>query len=474
MQLEPTRESNVAVAPVSHGQSLAFADSPPEPAPVSEAQLAHGHVPVHFLPRTRRSVAIFATAVVLGLITIFAFMQFLHYRAAQALENDVDREGAAAPRVDAVRVRRASGEKLFTLPGEARSFHETTIFARTSGYVQKWWVDIGDSVTKSDILATIETPELDDQLRQAQAKLGQLRAQANIADTAVSFAKLSYDRWAAGGNDGVVSAQERDQKKSELDASLAKLEAAKSEVKLGEAQVQQLQTLEKFKEVRAPFDGVITQRHVDIGDLVTAGSTTNTSPLFTVSQSNLMRVYVDVPQTALPDIHVNMSAYAKSRELGNRRFNGTVDRWASSLDPHSRTMRVEVVVANGIKMYPCDYFFHPASMLHPGMYLQVTFQTNRADPPLRIPPAALAFGPQGPRVAVVDGQRRIHFRRVVIDRDMGDAVEVASGVKEGETVALNVGSQVEEGERVDAHLIDDKAAEASTPARAAPAGRGKE
>ena len=150
----------------------------------------------------------------------------------------------------------------------------------------------------------------------------------------------------------------------------------------------QLETLEGFKDVRAPFDGTITQRHIDIGDLVTAGSTTNTSPLFAVSQSNLMRVFVDVPQAALPSIHVNMAAYAKARELGDHKFRGTVDRMASSLDLHSRTMRVEVLVPNGISLYPADFFFHPPSLLHPGMYLQVTFQTNRTDPPLRIPPAA--------------------------------------------------------------------------------------
>ena len=464
MDMKPTQDSAVAVAPVP-GRGAAGAGNPP-PLP-QHADPGHTHVPVHYRPKTRYSVAIFAAAVAAGLVVVFLLVQVWHHRQTEALENDVRREGAAPLPVDAVRVSRASADRLFSLPGDARSYHETTIFARTSGYVRKWWVDIGDTVTESQILATIETPELDDQLRQAKARVGQLQAQANVAATAASFAKISYDRWAAGGNDGVVSAQERDQKKSELDTSLAKLEAARSEVKLGEAQVAQLQTLEAFKEVRAPFNGVITQRHVDIGDLVTAGSTTNTSPMFNLSQADLIRVFVDVPQTALPNIHVNMEAYAKARELGDLKFRGTVDRWASSLDLHSRTMRVEVLVPNGIRQCPADFFFHPPSLLHPGMYLQVTFQTNRTDPPLRIPPAALAFGPHGAQVAVVGTDRRVHFRPIVIDRDMGDAIEVESGLSDGEVVALNVGSQVVEGEQVDSHLIDETPrAERGSPVKA--------
>ncbi|HZK80631.1 MAG TPA: efflux RND transporter periplasmic adaptor subunit, partial [Humisphaera sp.] len=333
-------------------------------------------------------------------------------------------------------------ETILTLPGDARSFYETTIFGRTNGYVSKWFVDIGDHVKENQVLATIETPELDDQLHETKANFAQLQAQSNVAATNAHFAKISDDRWEAAAPEGAVSQQERDEKKAELDSALAKLEAAKSAVNLAKAQVQRLETLEKFKQVVAPFDGVITQRFLDIGSLVTAGSTTNTTPLYTISQSNQIRVFVDVPQPAVPDIRVGMHAKATARELPGQEFVGIVDRTAASIDPKSRTLKVEVLVPNA----KLD--------LLPGMYVQVTFATSRSNPPLRIPAAALIFGSEGPEVAVVADDKRITFRPIKIARDMGDAVEVASGVSENEMVALNVGSQVVSGEQVDPHPIE--------------------
>jgi len=426
--------------------------------PVHAHDPGHTHVPVNYQPRTRVGVVVFAIAVAIGLLIVFYVVQHSHHTEEASLKDDVRDAGQTALPVDAIHARRGSPEKLVTLPGDAQAFYETTIFARTNGYVHKWFADIGDKVTEGQTLATIETPELDDELNQALAKVGQLTAEANVAATAASFAKISYDRWSAAAPDGVVSAQERDQKKSELDTCLAKVQSAQSAVKLGQAQLQQLQTLEKFKNVVAPFAGVITQRHIDLGALVTAGSTSNTSPLYTISQANQIRVFVDVPQPMVPDIHVNMEAFAETRELPGHKFMGIVDRTASSLDMHSRTLRVEVLVPN------------PDLTLLPGMYVQVTFQTNRANPPVRIPPAALAFGPHGAQVAVVDEEGHVNFRPITIGRDLGDAIEVGSGLKEGEAVALNVGSQVSEGERVTAHFIDGAAhSEAPSSVRTAAA-----
>jgi RND family efflux transporter MFP subunit len=225
-------------------------------------------------------------------------------------------------------VQYAAADNLIELPGEARSFYETVIFARTSGYLSKWLVDIGDSVKEGQVLATIDNPELDDQLVAAKAKVEELKAQVNVAQSNVNFAKLSYDRWFGAAPEGAVSEQERDQKKSELDSSLAKLEAAKAQVASGQAEVQRLNTLEKFKTVVAPYDGTITQRHVDVGALVTAGSTNNTSSLFTISQSGQIRVIVDVPQPAVADIKVGMPVSVRVAEYPGRTFTGKVDRRA--------------------------------------------------------------------------------------------------------------------------------------------------
>jgi RND family efflux transporter MFP subunit len=416
------------------------------------------HVPIHYSARTTISVTVFAVLIAIGLSVVFFLEHRSRLNAAAALQLRTTLAGDRAISVDVVRVQRAASNGVLNLPGDARSFYETTIFGRTNGYVSKWFVDIGDHVKANQVLATIETPELDDQLNESKANLAQLNAQANVAATTAQYAKVTFDRWEAAAPEGAVSQQERDGKKADLDSAVAKVDAAKSEVNLGHAQVQRLETLEKFKAVIAPFDGVITQRYLDIGSLVTAGSTTNTTPLYTISQYDRIRVFVEVPQPAVEDIHVGMQAGVTTQQLPGQSFDGTVDRTASSIDPRSRTLKVEVLVPN------------PKLILIPGMYVQVNFQTSHAQTPLRIPAAALAFGPEGPQVAVVGNDKRLRFRPVTIARDMGDFVEIASGISEGDMVALNVGSQVNEGEEVEVNTIELAPTVApSRPALPAPA-----
>jgi RND family efflux transporter MFP subunit len=417
---------------------------------------SHSHVPVNYSRGTGRSVIIFAAIVVVGLLIAFLVVHHSRGTTSADLQAQATLDAEQAVPIDVVRVEHASADALLTLPGDARAFYETTIFGRTNGYVSKWFVDIGDRVKENQVLATIETPELDDQLHETKANFAQLQAQANVAATNAKFAKVSFDRWEAAAPEGAVSQQERDEKKAELDSAVAKLEAAKSAVNLGQAQVQRLQTLEKFKQVVAPFDGVITQRFLDIGSLVTAGSTTNTTPLYTISQSNQIRIFVDVPQPAVQDIHVGMRARATVRELPGQIFGGIVDRTASAIDPRSRTLKVEVLAPN------------PNLTLLPGMYVQVSFETSRTDTPLRIPAAALIFGPDGPEVAVVGEDQKLTFRPVTIGKDTGDAVEISSGLSENELVGLNVGSQVISGEQVAAHLVE--IAPRQTPSKIAPHG----
>lgn len=466
MHVESTDESIATVSPMPQGERPAPTDLPAAPHAVV---VDHAHVPVLYQPRTRKGVTIFAAGVAVVLLAIFLIVHYSNRANEAKLEDNVRREAAAAVLVDAVQVHRGDPQKLFTLPGDARAFYETVIFARISGYVREWLVDIGDQVKKGETLATIETPELDAQLAAARAKLSSAQSEVKVNESYVALAKSTYDRW-WNSPKGVVSDQEREEKKAQYDSGKSKLAAALQQVNTNQEEVNSLLALTKFKEVSAPYDGVITARHTDIGDLVTAGSTTNTSPLFTISQSNLIRVFVDVPQQALPNIFVGMHAYATAQELGARKFHGFVDRMASSLDLHTRTMRVEVLVPNGIRICPADFFFHPPSPLHPGMYLQLTFVTDPTDPPLCIPAAALAFSPRGPQVAVIDGEGRVRFRPITIARDLGDLVEVESGLKEGETVALNIGSQVVEGQNVDAHLIDLSTAPVRVARSAGPSG----
>ena len=412
------------------------------------------HVPIKYSKRTNGVVALFALVVAAGLGVAYVTGSHSRTKVAAELKEAADHDADQAPPVNVMRVRRAPADNLITLPGEARAFYETTLFARTNGYVNKWLVDIGDSVEQGQPLATIDTPELDDQVAAARSKVEGLKADVKVAQSNADFAKVSYERWAAAAPDGVVSAQERDQKKAELDASLAKLEAAKAQVTIAQGDVQRLQTLTNFKTVVAPFKGTITQRHVDVGALVTAGSTSNTSSLFTISQSDQIRVFVNVPQAAVADIKVGMPVTAAVREYPGRTFTGKVGRTAESIDPAARTLKVEVLIPN------------PDHAILPGMFTWVTFKGSRSNPPIEIPAAALCMRPDGPKVAIVDKDDHVTFKPIAIDRDLGEYIEVASGLEGNETVALNIGNDVTDGTRVETRLVEDTKPAAPKPANA--------
>ncbi len=364
---------------------------------------------------------------------------------ADASRSDAD----APPTVAVVAARRAVDGRFLSLPGEVRAFNETTLYARTSGYVQRWLVDIGDPVKAGQVMATIETPELDDQIVAAQAQVDQAKANATLAETSVVFAKLTFDRWQEAAPEGVVSAQERDQKKAEYDNAVAKAASAKAQIELARADLKHLQTLASFKNVVAPFDGAVTRRDIDIGDLVTAGSTTSTTPLFSIARSDKLRIFVDLPQAATREVPVGSVATILASEFPTRTFTGTVDRASTALDRASRTMRVELLVDNA------HYD------LKPGDYVQVRFSTRRATPPIEIPSAALTFRNGGPTVAVVTELSTLSFRPVTILQDLGDRIELDSGLEPGDRVALNVSADSVEGQRVTAHV--DAPTTASVP-----------
>jgi RND family efflux transporter MFP subunit len=410
------------------------------PMPHSEPGLAH-HVPINYSSRTGRRAVVAAAAIAAGFLLLFLLRHTSNAREQLALTRDLQDTAAQAIAVDVVHVQHIAGQTHLTLPGEARPFANSTVFARTSGYLKKYLVDIGDRVKEGQLLATIETPELDEQIAAANARIRELNAEVHMAQTAAAFAKISYQRWDKSSEDGSVSVQERDQKGSELEAAVAKVEASQASVNTAEAELRRLLTLDKFKQVTAPYDGTITDRRVDIGDLVTAGSTNNTTSLFTIAQSEQMRVFVDVPQSAAADIAVGGSAVVS---FAGQQFPGRVDRTAETINLVSRTLRVEVLVDN------------PKHILLPGTYLQVIFAFSRARPALAVPSSALVWRASGPQVAIVGGDDRVTFQDVRITRDSGDIVEV-DGLTGSERVILNLGSQAASGEKVVAHEVDQPA-----------------
>lgn len=420
------------------GQAAAEAPAKHNHAP-NHSPAPHAHVPARPRSGTGMQVGAAAVGFAVALAAVFAYGQWTRHHAETNLAAEARESAATPPEVEVASVKRADARSVLSLPGEARPLNETTLYARTSGYLDKWLVDIGDRVKQGQTLAIIDTPELDDQLNAARAKLAQAKSESNLAESAAAFAKVTYDRWQSAAPEGVVSEQERDEKKAQLDNNLAKVEAAKSEISVAEAEVHRLDTLINFKQVVAPFDGTITQRHIDIGDLVTAGSTTNTTPLFSIARFDQMRVFVNVPQGAIPEIKPGMKAVAHAQEYPDQAFVGTVDRTSEAVDRSSRTMRVEVIVPNRNQA------------LKPGSYVEVSFQTDRSSPPIEIPAGALTFRPGGPEVAVVGPNNAVKFHPVTIARDEGDRIEIASGLEDGDRVALNVGSDLTDGTVVQPH-----------------------
>jgi RND family efflux transporter MFP subunit len=345
-----------------------------------------------------------------------------------------------APPVEVVRVETVSPSHALVLPGETRGWYSSTIYARVTGYVAKWLVDIGDTVKKDQVMAIIDTPDLDAQLQAAQAQLEASEAEAKVKESDVDFAKTTNVRWQTSPK-GAVSDQEREEKKAHYQSSVAQLNAARARINLDRANVNRLTYLTRFKEVTAPYDSVITSRHIDIGDLVMAGST-NTTSLFGVAQYDSIRVFANVPQSARVDVRVGEPAQISAGELPGRIFEGTVTRTSRSADPKARTLLVEIDLAND------------DSALVPGIYVQVAFNVQ-AKASVQVPASAMLFRGGGPQVAVITEDDAVKFKDVKIARDDGKIVEIASGIAAGDRVALNISNQIIEGEKVSVREISE-------------------
>jgi RND family efflux transporter MFP subunit len=245
----------------------------------------------------------------------------------------------------------------------------------------------------------------------------------------------------------VVSEQEREEKKADYDSAVARLKSAQAEVALDQARVNQYTALAEFKKVTAPYDGVITTRDIDIGNLVTAGSTSATTPLYVMTQNDPIRIFVEAPQNAADDL-IGSTAPVEITSSGGvaREYAGKVTRTSQALNPQARTLRVEVDIPN------------PRNEFVPGMYLKVGFALTPRGL-VQVPAAALLFRASGPQVARVDSSGRISFRSVTIGRDDGSIVELTSGVAPGERLALNVSSQITDGQTVRTNPADTGSAE---------------
>src|SRR6202167_552605 len=359
-------------------------------------------------------------AVLLVLITA-GVVTFLN-RNTEANALAKESEATAIPTVAVVHPQSEAGNDELILPGNLQAFEESPIFARTNGYLLRWYKDIGSKVEKGELLAAIDTPEVDQELSQARATREQIRA-------ALGLAKISADRWANLRKTDSVSQQEADQEASGYEQAQANLAAA-------DANVHRLEQLESFKNVFAPFSGVLTRRTVDPGALINSGAQAAGRELFDIARVDPLRVYVSVPQAYAPTIKVGMKATVALQEFPGQKFLGTVVRTADAIEPATRTLNTEVDVPN------------KDGKLLPGSFGQVHFATVTSVQRITIPVNAMLFRAEGPRVAVVDKNNKVHLLPITIGRDFGATLEILGGVDPGDQIIINPSDSLEEGQQV--------------------------
>ncbi|MFL9990707.1 efflux RND transporter periplasmic adaptor subunit [Paraburkholderia sediminicola] len=322
--------------------------------------------------------------------------------------------------VNVVSPTQTEGSGNTLLPGTLRGNVESPIYARSTGYLLHWYVDIGARVKQGQLLADLDTPEIDQELAQALAQRQQ-------ASSSLGLAKSSAERWQQLRTRDAVSQQELDERQSTYTQDVANLSAA-------DANVKRLQQLESFKRIVAPFSGVVTQRNVDVGDLIDAGSGTSRA-LFALAQSDPLRVYVQLPQAYAENVSVGQKVVVTQAELPGQQFHGTITHISGAIDVPTRSLQIEVTLPN------------PDGTLRPGAYVQVAVPAA-AHAQLTVPGNALLFRAEGPRVAVVDEKGNVALRKIVIAQDLGQSLEIESGIEADDKIIINPSDSIADGDHV--------------------------
>jgi RND family efflux transporter MFP subunit len=351
-----------------------------------------------------------------GAVIVFVLRSF----QASALETSTTLH--AKQYVTTVAPQAGGDGQPLTLPGTLLGVIESTVYARSNGYVVRWVKDIGSSVTKGELLAEITAPEIDQELSQAVSARAQAAASASLA-------KSTADRWQALRQKDAVTQQDLDEHLSAYSQAAANLAAA-------DANAGRLEKLRGFNRVVAPFDGVVTRRNVDVGDLVNAGNGGTGQALFAVAQVDPLRLYVYVPQMYARQIKIGDAVTVTLAERVGQQFRGTIARTARAIDTATRTMQVEIQVPN------------PAGALIAGSYVQVTLPINVDVRALVVPTNVLLFRPEGTRVALVDSGGRVHLTSVKLGTDFGTSVEVLGGLNASDRIVLNPADSLADGDVV--------------------------
>jgi RND family efflux transporter MFP subunit len=357
---------------------------------------------------------------VIVLIVLAALGIVLRTRAYASLKRETAE--LAVPVVAVVTPRAGAAVEEVVVPGTAQAFQDTPIFARTQGYLKRWTVDIGARVHTGQLLAEIDTPEVDQALGQARSQL--VTAQADLR-----ISKITDDRWRDMRGTGAVSDQDVDEKDADEQAKQATVAALKSNVG-------RLADTQSFQKIYAPFDGVITQRNIDVGSLINSGNGGSPMQLFHIADTRTLRVYVDVPEAYAGGVDDGLAAELYFDEFPRRSFEGRVVRSSNALDAASRMLRVEVDIDNS------------RQELFPGAYAQVHLKIPSTPGAFIVPANSLLFRAQGMQVAAVGDDGHIHLRSVVLGRDFGKEVEVVKGLSGGEHLVINPADSTADGDAV--------------------------
>ena len=395
---------------------------PEHDMPAGDGHAAPQITPPPKLPAAKpRKALMLVGAAVLVLVLGGAASMLLRVHDSHVLADETQQE--ATPTVGVVHPSAEKPTEELVLPGTLQAFVESPIYARTNGYLLRWYKDIGSRVKKGDLLADIDTPEVDQELMQSRAARQQVVA-------AMDLAKINAARYQALRKTDSVSQEEADTQSSGYEQAQANLAAA-------DANVKRLEELEGFKRVYAPFNGVITRRLVDPGALINAGiSGAAGKELFDIATTDPLRVYVSVPQAYASAIHIGVDATVTLQEFPGEKFHAAVTRTADSIDVASRTLMTEVDVPN------------PDGKLLPGSFGDVHFRPNINAHKVTIPQNAMLFRTEGAQVAVVGPDNKVELRHITIGRDFGNTLEIVGGVDENDRIIVNPSDAIENGEKV--------------------------
>jgi len=398
-------------------------DSPSSQHELLEPQRSAPEItPPPQLPPAAPRKALLAVGFILLLLLAGALITTLaRIHSNHVLANETEQE--SIPTVAVIHPVAEKPDEELVLPGTLQAYEESPIYARTNGYLLRWYKDIGSRISQGELLADIDTPEIDQELMQARANRQQILAQLDLA-------KINADRYTSLRKTDSVSQEEADQQASGYQQAKANLAAA-------DANVRRLEELESFKHVYAPFSGVLTKRTVDPGALINAGvNGAAGKELFDLAQVDPLRVYVSVPQSYAPSIKTGTEAVVTLQEYPGQAFKGTVARTAEAIDPATRTLLTEVDVPN------------KKGQLLPGSYGEVHFHVGENAQKVTIPVNAMLFRQEGARVAVVGSDGKVHLRPLSIGRDYGTTLEILGGVGTGDRVVINPADSLQDGQQV--------------------------